>query len=87
MGKEGEKKGRREVNGCNASVIITTLQQTIIMPRWPANAKKFKVSIIHNVQRDTSYSYIPKPILAKLGNPKGLQFVIRGDKIIVTRPD
>ena len=26
----------------------------------------------HNRQRCTSYSYIPKPILAKLGNPKGL---------------
>ena len=49
--------------------------------------KKFNVSIIYNVKRDTSYSYIPKPILAKLGNPKGLQFVIQGDKILVTRPD
>ena len=57
------------------------------MPRWPADTKKFKVSITRNVKRDTSYSYIPKPILAMLGNPKGLQFVIQGDKILVTRQD
>lgn len=55
------------------------------MPRWPIDAKEFNVSIIRNVKRDTSYSYIPKPILAKLGNPKGLTFVIEDDKILVTR--
>ena len=55
------------------------------MPKWPIEAKEFEVSVMRNVQRDTSYSYIPKPILAKLGDPKRLLFVIRGDKIIVTR--
>ena len=55
------------------------------MPKWPIDAKEFEVSVMRNVQRDTSYSYIPKPILAKLGDPKRLLFVIRGDKIIVTR--
>ena len=57
------------------------------MTKWAADAKEFKVSITHNRQRGTSYSYIPKPILAKLGNPEGLRFVIKGDKILVTRPD
>ena len=57
------------------------------MTKWPADAREFRVSITHNVQRGTSYSYIPKPILAKLGNPEGLRFVIQGDKILVTRPD
>ena len=38
-------------------------------------------------QRDTSYSYIPKPILAKLGNPSGLKFIIRGEDIVVCKPD
>ena len=57
------------------------------MPKWAANATEFKVSITHNVKRGTSYSYIPKPILAKLGNPEGLKFVIEGDKILLMRPD
>ena len=54
------------------------------MPRWPIDAKEFDVSVTRNVKCDTSYSYIPKPILAKLGNPKRLRFVIQGDKIFVT---
>ena len=58
-----------------------------IMTSWAADAKEFQVSITHNRQRGTSYSYIPKPILAKLGNPEGLRFVIKGDKILVTRPN
>ena len=57
------------------------------MTKWAADATEFRVSIIHNVRRGTSYSYIPKPILAKLGNPEGLLFVIRGNEILVTRPD
>ena len=57
------------------------------MPIWPKDAKEFTVSITHNRQRDTSYSYIPKPILARLGNPAGLKFVIRGGDIVVCRPD
>ena len=48
------------------------------------DAKEFKVSITHNRQRDTSYSYMPKSILAKLGNPEGLLFVIRDGKISQT---
>ncbi len=57
------------------------------MTKWAANAKEFRVSITHNVKRCTSYNYIPKPILAKLGNPKGLKFVIQDDKILVTGSD
>ena len=55
------------------------------MPKWPIDAKEFDVSVIRNVKCDTSYSYIPKPILAKLGDPKRLRFVIQGNKVIVTR--
>ena len=57
------------------------------MPYWPKDAKEFTVSITHNRQRGTSYSCIPKPILARLGNPAGLRFVIRGGDIVVCRPD
>ena len=57
------------------------------MTKWAADATEFRVSITHNVRRGTSYSYIPKPVLAKLGNPEGLRFVIRGNEILVTRLD
>ena len=57
------------------------------MPSWSKDAKEFTVSITHNRQRGTSYIYISKPILAKLGNPSGLKFIIRGEDIVVCRPD
>ena len=57
------------------------------MTIWPKDATEFVVSVIRNRQRDTSYSYIPKPVLAKLGNPEALMFVFRGDDILVLRPD
>ena len=57
------------------------------MTKWATNATEFRVSITHNVQRGTSYSYIPKPILARLGNPKRLKFFIQDDKIHVTGSD
>ena len=60
---------------------------TQYMTKWAADATEFRVSITHNVRRGTSYSYIPKPVLTKLGNPEGLRFVIRGNEILVTRPD
>ena len=57
------------------------------MTVWPADTKEFTVSVIHNRQRRTSYSYIPKPILRALGNPDGLKFTIRDRYVEVSRPD
>ena len=57
------------------------------MTVWPKDAKEFTVSVIHNRQRRTSYSYIPKPILQMLGSPDGLKFTVRGGRIEVERPD
>ena len=57
------------------------------MTAWPKDAKEFTVSVIHNRQRRTSYSYIPKPILQMLGNPNGLKFTVRDGRIGVERPD
>ncbi len=57
------------------------------MGTWRKDATEFTVSVIRNRQRQTSYSYIPKPVLNKLGNPDGLKFVFRGDDILVVRPD
>ena len=57
------------------------------MPSWPRDAKEFTVSIAHNRQRRTSYSYIPKPILVMRGNPDGLKFIVRDGYIEVGSPD
>lgn len=57
------------------------------MPRWPKDATEFPVGVVPNVRLNTSYSYIPKPVLAKLGNPKGIKFVFRGNDIMVQRRD
>ena len=52
------------------------------MPVWRKDATEFTVSIIRNTKRNTSYSYIPKPVLKRLGNPDGLKFIFRGDDIL-----
>lgn len=57
------------------------------MAPWRKNATEFTVSIVRNPQRHTNYSYIPKPVLERLGNPDGLKFVFRGKDILVRRPD
>ena len=57
------------------------------MGTWRKDATEFTVSVIRNRQRQTSYSYIPKPVLDRLGNPDGLKFIFRGDDILVVRPD
>ena len=57
------------------------------MTTWAKDTKEFTVSVIKNEKRLTNYSYIPKPILERLGNPAKLKFVISGDDIMVRRPD
>ena len=51
------------------------------------DVRDFTVSVIPNVKCDTSYSYIPKPILNKLGNPRKIRFSIRGDSAVVEGQD
>ena len=51
------------------------------------NAKEFTVSVTHNVQNTSSYSYIPKPVLKQLGNPRRIKFTIHDEYITVDRPD
>ena len=60
---------------------------THAMPKWSDDARDFTVSVIPNVKCDTSYSYIPKPILNKLGNPRKIRSSIRGDSVVVEGQD
>ena len=57
------------------------------MTSWAKDAKEFTVYIIPNKARMTNYSYIPKPILEMLGNPKRLKFVIKDRHVEVKGSD
>ena len=57
-----------------------------VMPTWKTDATEFVVSVNHNAQNGSSVSRIPKPLLARLGNPDKLKFVIQGDKIVMGIP-
>ena len=55
-----------------------------MMTMWPKDATDFTVSVTRNVSAKTSYSYIPRPVLKLLGDPKRLTFKIRNGKVTVT---
>ena len=57
------------------------------MTKCAKDATKFTVSVTHNVQSTSSYSYIPKSVLRRLGNPKRITFTMHDDYIAVGRPD
>ena len=54
------------------------------MTQWPKGATEFTVSVTRNVASRTSFSYIPKPVLELLGNPRRLTFRITGGQVTVT---
>ena len=56
------------------------------MTRWKQDATEFVVSVCHNAQHGSSATYVPKPIIARLGTPDRLKFVIQDDKILLSRP-
>lgn len=57
------------------------------MGLWAKNATKFVVSVSFIEGAGSSYSCIPKPVLAKLGNPKAVRYDIEGDRITVSNAD
>ena len=55
-----------------------------MMTTWAKDATDFTVSVIRNVASRTNYSYIPKPVLNLLGDPRYLTFKIRDGQVFVT---
>ena len=53
------------------------------MTQWAKNTTEFTVSVTRNVKSKTSYSYIPKPILDRLGTPRRITFALQGELIVV----
>ena len=56
------------------------------MTTWAKDATEFTVSVTRNVKANTSYSYIPKPILDMLGTPRRITFALQ-DGLIVVRAE
>ena len=50
------------------------------MPKWKKDATEFKVSVNYVDKRGYSSS-IPKPIMAALGEPSSIKFVLKGKKV------
>jgi hypothetical protein len=49
------------------------------MPRWKKDQKEFTVSVTYHEHRGYQ-SYIPKPIMEMLGNPKAIKFIVKNKK-------
>ena len=50
-------------------------------------ATDFTVAVTTDAQAGIRYSNIPKPVLAKLGNPGRITFSTRGDAAVVESAD
>ena len=52
------------------------------MPRWKKDQTEFTVSVTYHEHRGYQ-TYIPKPIMERLGKPKAIKFIIKNRKIEV----
>ncbi len=50
--------------------------------KWKKDAKEFVVSVTHHETRGHQ-TYVPKPVMEKLGNPDALKFVMLDHKVEV----
>ena len=66
-----------------AKLLYRHTRRKHIMGRWAEDATEFVVSVTFVKGAGSSYGCIPKPVLAKLGHPKALRYVIDGDRITV----
>lgn len=54
------------------------------MGGWAKDATEFVVSVSFIKGAGSSYSCIPKPVLAKLGNPKAIRYTIQDNEVTVS---
>lgn len=57
------------------------------MGLWAKNATEFVVSVSFITGAGSSYGCVPKPVLAKLGNPKRIRYAIHDDQVIINNAD
>ena len=54
---------------------------------WAKSAIEFVVSVSFITGAGSSYGCVPKPVLAKLGNPKRIRYTIQSDRVLVSNAD
>ncbi len=54
---------------------------------WARDATEFVVSVSFVTGAGSSYGCVPKPVLAKLGNPKRIRYTIQNDRVLVSNAD
>ena len=54
---------------------------------WARDATEFVVSVSFISGAGSSYGCVPKPVLAKLGNPKRIRYTIQNDRVLVSNAD
>ena len=59
---------------------------TYTVPKWKKGEKEFKVSITYH-QRRGCQTYLPRPIVERLGNPKTIRFIVKKKGIEVESGD
>jgi hypothetical protein len=52
------------------------------MPRWRKDQTEFTVSVTYHEHRGCQ-TYLPRPIMEMLGNPRAIKFIIKNKKIEV----
>jgi hypothetical protein len=52
------------------------------MPRWRKDQTEFIVSVTYHEHRGYQ-TYIPRPVMERLGKPKAIKFIIKNRKIEV----
>jgi hypothetical protein len=51
------------------------------VPKWRKDEKEFKVNVTYHEHRGCQ-TYIPKPIIEMLGNPKSIKFIVKNNRKI-----
>ena len=57
------------------------------MGGWSKGATEFVVAVSFIKGAGSSYGCVPKPILARLGNPKRIRYTVKDDQILVSNAD
>ena len=67
-----------------ANLTYIHIEARYSMGCWAEGATEFVVSVSFVKGAGSSYGCVPKPVLAKLGNPDALRYVIDGDQVTVS---
>ena len=57
------------------------------MGGWSKGATEFVVAVSFIKGTGSIYGCVPKPILARLGNPKRIRYTVKDDQILVSNAD